>query len=265
MAHKNKKNHSPYKARRQKPTTGALSGRHKKPEVVYSLQEANDRIYDIFCNHGMRSFPSEKILCLAHFYQLLMENQKKQNFTRLLRLKDIAIKHFIDSLVITKLTPLSFPLMDVGTGPGFPGIPLKIQFPEEKIFLAEGVQKRVAFLKEVRKEMGLKNLDIIGRNINEEFEYPVNGVITRAVEDIPNTLRNVSQCLQNGGKVFLMKGPEVDHEIELFKQSQWTDYYKLSEDHAYTLEQTPHKRRLLVFEKFNSPPPVEIKWEDDDL
>ncbi len=253
MAHKNRKNYSPYKARRQEQGESVLHGHdsrhHKKPEIIYSLNEANDRIYDIFRNHGLKDFPHDKRLLLAQFYQLLMENQQRQNFTRLLKLKDIAIKHFVDSLIVSELTDLCFPLMDVGTGPGVPGIPLKIQHPDREIILAEGVQKRVSFLKEVREQMNLKELNIIGRNINEDFMYPVQGVITRAVEDIPNTLRNVSQCLQTGGKVFLMKGPAVDHEIKMFQDSPWTQYYKLTEDHSYTIINTPHKRRLVVFQK----------------
>ena len=63
-------------------------------------------------------------------------------------------------IIILKHTKLQFPLLDVGTGPGFPGIPLKIVFPNEQIYLGEGVQKRVEFLKYVREELQLPNLKI---------------------------------------------------------------------------------------------------------
>ncbi len=137
----------------------------------------------------------------------------------------------------------------MGTGPGFPGIPLKIILgSEKKIILAEGVQKRVSFLKKVRDELGLENLDIIGRNVNEEFHYPVEGVITRAVEDTSNTMSNVMNCLQTGGCIYLMKGPNVDPEIEAALKT-WGDYFKLEKDKSYSLPNTPHERRLLVFRK----------------
>jgi len=147
---------------------------------------------------------------------------------------------------------LSFPLLDVGTGPGFPGIPLKIVFPEEKIILAEGVRRRVDFLKAVRDEMKLENLDVIGRYIDPTFVYPVGGVITRAVEDVSLTLKNVSQCLNVGGKVFLMKGPGVDPEIKK-AESELGEFYKLTENTGYRLPETPHERRLVVFEKVKTP------------
>lgn len=258
MAHKNESNYSPYKARQAErrskmPAKAPLGpaqhrGQHKKAEVIYELGEANDRLADIFRNHDFSIVSHEQRLQLAAFYRLLMQNQEHQNFTRLLKLRDVAIKHFIDSIIILKHTTLKFPLMDVGTGPGFPGIPLKIMFPKEQILLAEGVQKRVEFLKQIRKEMNLQNLDIIGRNINAHFVYPVNGVITRAVEDIGNTLGNVINSLQLGGRVYFMKGPGVDPEIPA-ALDKWKEYYKLVEDIAYDIPHTTHQRRLVVFEK----------------
>ena len=182
------------------------------------------------------------------FYQLLMTHQKTDNVTRLIRFRDIGIKHFIDSLMVPRLTTLSFPLLDKGTGPGFPGIPLKILFPKERMILAEGVRKRVDFLRAVREEMKLKNLDLVGRKIDEFFELPINGVITRAVESASQTIDSVKNSLQPGGKIFLMKGPNVDHEI-VEVQQKYGDEFQLVEDHHYELPKTPHQRRLLVYQR----------------
>lgn len=261
MAHKNKQNYSPYKARKEQAgvslkgqvhETVAASKRDHKPEKIYTADEANDRLADIFRNHGFTCSHAERMK-LAEFYVILMKNQEHQNFTRLLKLKDVAIKHFIDSMILTEMVDFAFPLIDVGTGPGFPGIPLKIRFPEEKILLGEGVQKRVEFLKQVREQLKLKNLDIIGRNINEHFVYPVQTVITRAVEDIPNTLRNVSSCLQEGGRVFFMKGPGVDPEIKM-AEKEFAEFYKLEKDIAYDLKHTQNHRRLVVYRKIKNAP-----------
>ncbi len=267
MAHKNKTNISPYKTRNpDKTAVSEQKGRHRKPETVYSIEEANDRLADIFRNHGFTGVSHEQRKALAHFYRLLMDTQEKENFTRLLKIRDIAIKHFIDCLMVPQLTKLQFPLMDVGTGPGFPGIPLKIAFPNERIILAEGVQRRVEFLKKVRSEMGLQQLDIIGRNINPYFAYPVQGVITRAVEDVRNTLTNVLTCLQLGGKVYLMKGPGVDPEIKDARDSMG-EFYELEQNVAYTLPETTQERRLLVYKKIKLAPLPDFDeepWPEDD-
>lgn len=253
MSHKNKTNYSAYTARNKgRPAPAALHGKHKKPETIFSVGEADERLDDIFRNHDFEVSHAERRQ-LAVFYRLLMENQENENFTRLLKLRDIGIKHFIDSMIVANLTELKFPLMDLGTGPGLPGIPLKILYPDKHILLAEGVQRRVAFLKTVREKMDLKDLTIIGRNVNPFFVYPVNGVITRAVEDMSNTLGNVLSCLQQGGRVYFMKGPGVDPEIAP-AVAKWSEFYKLIEDHAYDLPKTENHRRLIVFEKIKNAP-----------
>lgn len=234
-------------------------GQHRRAQVIYELEEANDRLFDLFRNHGFKDFPHAQRRELAQYYRLLMLKQNQVNMTRLLTLREVGLKHFVDCLMVAKLTDLKFPLLDLGTGPGLPGIPLKIQFPNEQIILAEGVQKRVEFLKEVRDSLQLRNLKIVGRNINQWFYYPVNGVITRAVEDVGNTLRNVRSALQTGGRVYFMKGPNVDPEIAV-ALSELGEYYKLVSDIPYELPESGLPRRLVIFEKIKAFP-----WQDPEL
>lgn len=305
MAHKNKSNWSPYTARKKakrggtielegtsstRPNTNSNSNlnathsRHRKPTESFTLDEAEDRLRDLFENHGLKGVPVAQRRALARFYLLLMENQNERNFTRLLTLRDVGIKHFVDCLCVPQVlrdngVPLLFPLMDVGTGPGFPGIPLKIAFPNERIILAEGVQKRVEFLKQVRSELGfahgpgttehgeLAPLDILARNVNQECFVSVRGVITRAVEDASNTLGNVIHALQTGGRVYLMKGPNCDPEVQPALK-KWGEFYELEKDISYELEKTPQKRRLLVFRKIKMHPlpdfvQLDLDWEKE--
>ncbi len=260
MAHKNKSNWSAYnankannetRANKPSPSIAPHRGFKKKPTEIFTASEIEQRLMDIFYNHEMTWVTKPQISLFAKYYQLLMKAQVHNNFTRLFKLRDIAIKHFIDSMMITRLTPLSYPLMDIGTGPGLPGIVLKIINPHEKIFLAEGVQKRVEFLKHVRDELGLEDLQIFGRNIDSTFEYPVQGIITRAVEDMRNTLQNASGCLQVGGLAYFMKGPQADPEIDLVTK-ELKQSYELISDIAYEIPKTPHKRRLIIYKKLKS-------------
>ena len=251
------KTHGP---KRRKPP---LRGRHRKPDEVFSTSEADDRLHDIFRNHGFEDYSHERRHQLVEFYQLMMQEQKSQNITRLHTLREVGIKHFVDCLMIPRLTKLQFPLLDIGTGAGLPGIPLKIEFPDEPILLSEGVQKRVEFLKTVREKMHLKNLDIIGRNISPTFVYPIRGAITRAVEDMSVTLGSVINALQLGGEVYFMKGPNITDEIPR-AQTQFGEYYKLKANIPYTLPNTPHERRLVIFTKTHHPPPVSMTKVSQD-
>ncbi len=236
---------------------------HKKPEEVFSFADADDRVYDVFRNHDFGDYPHEQRHELVKFYQVLMTNQKVQNFTRLITIREVAIKHFIDCLMVPRLIKLEFPLLDMGTGPGFPGIPLKIHLPEDRIILAEGVQKRVEFLKSVRDDLKLKNLDIIGRYVNEDFVYPVQSVITRAVESAEASISNVMACLNVGGSLVLMKGPNCQHEVEP-ALAKWGNYVRLEKNTAYTLPKTSHERTLLVFRKFKAAPVVHQPQAQED-
>jgi 16S rRNA (guanine527-N7)-methyltransferase len=234
---------------------------HKKPEKIYSFEEADSRLYDLFRHHDFGDYPHDKRRELVKFYLLLMNHQLRDNVTRLVTFREIGIKHFIDSLIITRFIDLQFPLLDVGTGPGFPGIPLKIHYPDKEIVLAEGVRRRVDFLKAVRDELGLKELKVIGRNIDEEFQLPMKTAITRAVEDVGLTLKNVSQSVEVGGQVVFMKGPNAGPETKAAAE-KWKEYYELEQDTPYDLPQTPHHRRLIVFRKIKTPPPPDER--DDD-
>jgi len=243
--------------KRKRQGKPANRGTHRLPDKIYSFSEADDRLYDIFRHHGFEDFPHDLRKRLVEFYLLLMNHQLTDNVTRLVKFRDIGIKHFIDSLIVPRVLAnkdqkLMFPLLDVGTGPGFPGIPLKILYPHDKIVLAEGVRRRVDFLKAVREEMKLENLDIIGRKIDDTFQLPMKGVITRAFAEIPGTLRDISQCLEIGGRVYFMKGPGVDPELKVAVK-EWDKFFRLVEDYDYELPNSPNKRRLVVFEKIATP------------
>ena len=98
------------------------------------------------------------------------------------------------------------------------------------------------------RHLKLEKLDIIGRNVDPKMQYPVMGVTTRAVETTTATLKNVTNCLQTGGRVLLMKTPGIDAEIAE-AEKEMGKFYKLVENIDYRLGSTSHERKLLIYEK----------------
>lgn len=105
----------------------------------------------------------DKINKLERYYELLVEWNKKMNLTGITEKSQVYLKHFYDSLTLNKIVDLKqdLSLVDIGTGAGFPGLVLKIVFPNLKITLIDSLNKRIEFLKEVIKELGLKDIEAI--------------------------------------------------------------------------------------------------------
>ncbi len=220
-----------------------------------ALSQTAKNLQQIFKSHGI-TLPLTDLMLeqFAKFYKFLMDYNKKYNLTRLTTFNEVAVKHFVDCIYVAQLMDLPERIMDMGTGPGFPGIPLKIVSPKTRVFLAEGVQKKVEFLKELREHLELKNLDIIGRNVEPKMQYPVQAVITRAVELSAATLHNAQNCLSVGGQVILMKTRDIDPEIREAEEKMG-HMFKVVRNFDYNLGPTTHGRKLLIFEKHTASEP----------
>ncbi len=186
------------------------------------------------------------------YHGLLRTHNVELNLTRIHNFSQMVLKLYVDSVLPGRMIDLPSPLMDLGSGPGMPGIPLKIMHPEKTLWLAEGRGKRVDFLNAVVSRMGLSDIEVIGRAITPSFEQPVAGVITRAVETIADTLERVRGCLIRGGKMIFMKGPGCEPEIAQ-AQRRWGDHFRLAQDLPYRIGHTANQRRLVVFERLDEP------------
>jgi 16S rRNA (guanine(527)-N(7))-methyltransferase RsmG len=186
------------------------------------------------------------------YHNLLRKRNAEYDLTRIYQFDNMVQKHYVDCVLVAKWLDwnLPSPLLDVGTGAGLPGILLKIACPETELVLSEGRHKRITFLHEVVKTLGLKGIEIYEGKIYPSFNRSVNGVITRALESIPKTLARVMKCLAPGGKAIFMKGPSCDDELEEAMRA-FPDAYKLVQDVSYTIPHSPHRRRLIVFKRLS--------------
>ena len=160
----------------------------------------------------------DKLSKLEEFYNLLIEWNEKINLTAITNKEDVYLKHFYDSLTLYKEVDLNknITLCDVGTGAGFPGIVLKIVFPELKITLIDSLQKRVNYLNEVIKELGLKDIEAYhyrmedySRENPEKFDI----ITARAVANTKLLCEISVRSLKVGGRIVLMKA-NVDEELD---------------------------------------------------
>ncbi len=189
---------------------------------------------------------------LWSYHTLLRRHNPQLNLTRIYSFKNMVFKLYVDSILPAGLMDLPSPLLDLGTGSGMPGIPLKIAYPQLEIILCESRQKRVAFLEMVIQELGLKNISVVGKMITPKFQTPVAGVITRAVERIEKTLERIQGCLNTGGVAVFMKGPRCDMEIETATK-RLKGRFELVQNRSYQIPRTPHRRRLVVFQRIDRP------------
>lgn len=185
---------------------------------------------------------------LWSYHRMLREANAELNLTRIHNFENMVLKHYVDSLLVLRFETLPSPLLDMGSGPGLPGIPLKIARPEVAMILAEPRGARAEFLEAVAARLKLNRLDVFAGKVGARFPGTVAGVITRAVASIPETLDRVSHCLAEGGRMLFMKGPECDPEVAEARRSH-AGSFRLMADHAYRIPGTPHERRLLVYER----------------
>ena len=196
---------------------------------------------------GLRLEPGQYDALWA-YHGMLRAANADLNLTRIHNFENMVLKHYVDSLLVLDYAELPSPLIDMGSGPGLPGIPLKIARPGVRMILAEPRGARVEFLREVCDALKLEGVEVYGRKVGSNFPEKVQGVITRAVASIPETLDRVAACLATGGKMLFMKGPDCDDEIAEARRSH-AGLFRLAGDHAYAIPGTTHDRRLVVYER----------------
>lgn len=162
--------------------------------------------------------PESKIRDFYKYMEMLIEWNKKMNLTAIVEDDDVIDKHFIDSLTISQYIEDNESVIDVGTGAGFPGIPLKIARDSLKIDLLDSLNKRVNFLNEVINKLKLKKITAIHSRAEDEASrkekresYDI--AVSRAVANLPILLEYLLPFVKLGGKCICMKGINANEEV----------------------------------------------------
>jgi 16S rRNA (guanine527-N7)-methyltransferase len=185
---------------------------------------------------------------LWHYHRLLREANVRLNLTRIHNFENMVLKHYVDSLLVLNFLDLPSPLVDMGSGAGLPGIPLKIARAETRMILAEPRGARAEFLTSACHQLGLEGIEVYPHKLGADYPGKVDGVISRAVAEIPESLERVASCLEPGGRMIFMKGPSCDSEIEVARRDHLASFLLVA-DHAYEIPGTPHHRRLLIYQR----------------
>ncbi len=161
----------------------------------------------------------DKVRKFTRYYELLIEWNKKINLTSIVEKDDVVVKHFVDSIALIRFTDLTdLSVIDVGTGAGFPGIPLKIMVPDCNIVLLDSLNKRIGFLQNVIDELGLEKIETVhGR---AEDTAHVSGhrekydiVLSRAVANLSTLSEYCLPFVKDGGIFVSYKSGNSKEEI----------------------------------------------------
>jgi len=198
------------------------------------------------------------------YYQELVDWNKRVNLTRITGYEDVQIKHFLDSLTVAlawqPLPPnADFRLIDVGTGAGIPGIPLKIVFPAIKLVLLEATAKKAEFLHHITQKLGLGDIEIVvGRaeEVAHEAQYRerFDLVLSRAVAQLPTLVELVLPFCALGGSLIAQKKGTIGQEISRAGKAIGLLGGSLREVKRVALAEFPDERYLIVIDKVSPTP-----------
>jgi 16S rRNA (guanine527-N7)-methyltransferase len=222
-----------------------------RPETSIDVKPSKPALGQLMARYGVHLQP-QTLDQLWAYHGLLRENNHDQDLTRLIGFDTIAQRHYADCMILHGLMKGKWPspMVDVGTGAGFPGIMIKLMSPSTQIVLAEPRPRRVQFLEMVIRELGLKDISVFGHKVtSRSLTRPFAAAITRAFETVEHTLPRFGSCLGVGGKAIFMKGPKAAEEMAQFQ----SDEYKVIRNHAYRIPNTTQDRVLLILERTRVP------------
>lgn len=221
-----------------------------------------DNFKELMCSYGREIHIEFNDKQLSQFYEymnLLLEWNEKINLTAITEPEEVILKHFIDSLTINKYIENNKSIADVGTGAGFPGIPLKIYRPDLNITLVDSLNKRINFLNNVISKLDLKDIFTVHSRIEdfgkdkkyrENFDY----VTARAVANLTTLSEYLIPISKIGGKCICMKGNDISEEIENSKKAINILGGRIQKQDEFKLPNSDISRNIIVIDKIKNTP-----------
>lgn len=191
------------------------------------------------------------------YYEMLIEKNKVMNLTAITEFEDVVMKHFFDSVYLFRFMNLKerINIIDVGTGAGFPGIPLKIVFPQLDITLLDSLNKRVGFLNEVIDALELENINAIHGRAEDiardnEFRGKFDLCVSRAVANLSTLSEYCLPFVKNGGFFVSYKSGEVEEEIKNSKSAIYLLGGKLNRVETFSYDD--NNRSFVIIDKVSN-------------
>lgn len=193
----------------------------------------------------------------AVYMELLREWNEKINLTAITDEEGILVKHFFDSCSISEFVDNNSKIIDVGTGAGFPGLPLKIVNDTLNLTLVDSLNKRINFLNEVKNKLGLKNVETVhGRaedvGIDKKYREKYDFAVSRAVAELRILVEYLLPLVKVGGKVIAMKGPNIDEEVENAKRAVKLLGGEIERIESFRLGNTDNERTVIIIKKIKN-------------
>lgn len=221
-------------------------------KIFKSKLKENAKIIDLSLDDDM----------LDQFYRyknMVLDWNEKINLTAITDDLEFIIKHFIDSLTINKYIEPGKTIIDIGTGAGFPGIPIKILNKENKVVLFDSLNKRIRVLKDIVEKINLENVDLIHGRAEETFknikyreQYDI--AVSRAVASLNVLVELMLPAIKVGGKCICMKGNNAENEIEEAKKAIEKLGGEICKVEKIVLPELKLERNIVVIEKVKQTP-----------
>lgn len=214
------------------------------PDITAILLKGAEQIGITLTSEALESY-------LFYIKELKKWNQRI-NLTALTTDRDIAVKHFLDSLTVAPFLQGATRILDIGTGAGFPGLPLKIFSPFIEICLMESSQKKCAFLRHIVRGLKLEGIEIIqsraeDKKMIERCAGAFDLVLSRALADLPISLQLALPYVKAGGRIVGMRGRQGEHDKDA---TDWRSLgLQLIEIRRLTLPFVEEQRILLLFQR----------------